>query len=634
MSSGSEGIVVPSDIDVVFVSDAFSDQYLGGAELTTDAIIEGCGDTRVFRLNSRDVNKQSLASATDKFWIFGNFFGMDLNLIPTIVANINYAIVDYDYKYCRYRSPEKHETIENKPCDCPDSIHGKMISSFFYGADHLFWMSKKQQDIYVDKFPFLESKNNTVLSSVFSRGFFERVNYLKNLHNVEDKSDKWIIVGSDSWIKGVQSAEKHCVDNNLEYEIVRNLSHDDLLEKLVLSKGLVFLPPGGDTCPRITIEAKMLGCELIINDNVQHKDEKWFSNYTRILEDYLKKRPGVFWEKIRSILDRVPTTSGYTTTKDCISQAYPFEQCIMSMLAFCDQVVVVDGGSKDGTWERLQELSFAHSRLLVERRERDWNHKRFAVFDGLQKAYARSLCTGDFCWQQDSDEIVHEEDYEKIKLLVTQIPKSMNLISLPVVEYWGGGDKVRVDVNPWKWRLSRNRAHITHGIPKHLRRVDENGDLYAGMGTDGCDYIDKDTYEVIPCANFYTQQVDRVKQASMNGDHRSLEHYENWFNNVISTLPGVHHYSWYDLERKIKTYRGYWSKHWQSLYDVVQEDTPENNMFFEKAWSEVTDDEIKNLSKKLASEMGGWIFHSRVDFSKATPSIDCERGEPEIMRNM
>ena len=50
-------------------------------------------------------------------------------------------------------------------------------------------------------------------------------------------------------------------------------------------------------------------------------------------------------------------------------------------------------------------------------------------------------------------------------------------------------------------------------------------------------------------------------------------------NNVIENLPGVHHYSWYDLERKINTYKNYWSQHWQSLYNITQEDTPENNMF-------------------------------------------------------
>ena len=32
------------------------------------------------------------------------------------------------------------------------------------------------------------------------------------------------------------------------------------------AKGLVFLPKGGDTCPRLVIEAKLLGCDIVTND--------------------------------------------------------------------------------------------------------------------------------------------------------------------------------------------------------------------------------------------------------------------------------------------------------------------------------------------------------------------------------
>ena len=40
---------------------------------------------------------------------------------------------------------------------------------------------------------------------------------------------------------------------------------------------------------------------------------------------------------------------------------------------------------------------------------------RHAVFDGAQKAEARSRCTGDFLWQMDADEVVHENEnqYDK-----------------------------------------------------------------------------------------------------------------------------------------------------------------------------------------------------------------------------
>jgi glycosyltransferase involved in cell wall biosynthesis len=302
------------------------------------------------------------------------------------------------------------------------------------------------------------------------------------------------------------------------------------------------------------------------------------------------------------------------------------------MLGFCDQVVVVDGGSTDGTWEILQKLSSEDDRIIIDQNIRDWDHPRFAVFDGLQKAYARSLCTGEWCWQMDSDEIVHESDYNKVKNLIKQMPKTMHLLALPVIEYWGGSEKVRIDVNPWKWRLSKNLPHITHGIPKGLRKYDDEGRLYAAPGTDGCDYINTENYNEIPCVNFYNQDIHTVRLTALQNDTDHIEAYENWFNNVINQLPGVHHYSWHDLERKIKTYKNYWSKHWQSMYNIEQQDTPENNMFFDKKWKDVTNKEIKELAEKLKDKMGGWIFHNKVNFENPTPHVYIEREEPEIMR--
>ena len=69
-----------------------------------------------------------------------------------------------------------------------------------------------------------------------------------------------------------------------------------------------------------------------------------------------------------------------------------------------------------------------------------------------------------------------KETMIKIKNLASKIPQTIDLVCLPVIEFWGDKGKVRIDVNPWKWRLSRNRPHITHGIPKDLRRFDEEGE--------------------------------------------------------------------------------------------------------------------------------------------------------------
>ena len=55
-------------------------------------------------------------------------------------------------------------------------------------------------------------------------------------------------------------------------------------------------------------------------------------------------------------------------------------------------------------------------------------------------------------------------------------------------------------------------------------------------------------------------------------------------------------------------------------------------MFFDKPWSEVTEKEMDEMSRKLSSEMGGWVFHSKVDFSKPTPHVTIEREHPEVMK--
>jgi glycosyltransferase involved in cell wall biosynthesis len=617
------------DCQIVFVSDSFVDEYVGGAELSSEALLTS-SPFSVFRLKSSDVSMEILEKGYQKYWIFGNYANLKKELIPTICTNMRYSVIEFDYKYCKYRSAEKHNTIEQSPCDCSNDINGKLVSAFMYAAKSLWWMSEKQQDTYEKLFPFLKQKNSTVLSSVFDDATFALLKVYKQKYS-QAKDDKWIVCGSPSWIKGTDNAVQWCKDNNKNYEVVWNVPYEQMLEKFAKSEGFVFLPNGADTCPRQVIEAKLLGCKLHLNDNVQHKDEIWFNTDDMFdTEAYLYMCRDRFWNSIKVDMEYRPTLSGYTTVKDCIRQDYPFKECIQSMLGFCDEVVVVDGGSDDGTWEELQTIAEADNRVVIHQQKRNWEHPRFAVFDGAQKALARSLCSGDFCWQQDSDEVVNEEDQKKIKELIRHIPSGVALVALPVVEYWGSTEKVRLDINVSKWRLSRNLPHITHGIPAHLRKFDENGELYSAQGSDGCDYIRSDNYTPIPFANFIMPDAEKLRyDAVFDADAKNT--FETWYDDVVKKLPVVHHFSWFNIERKIKTYKGYWQKHWCSLYDIKLDDIAENNMFFQKPWRDVSNEEISAMSKKLASLMGGWIFHRPVDFSKKTNYMKISSALPANM---
>jgi len=618
---------------IVFVSDFFIDDYVGGAELTTDAIIKSC-PVKYDTLKSNEVTMELLRSGYEKYWVFGNFANLNFDLIPTIIANIKYSVLEYDYKFCKYRSVEKHMLTEQTDCDCHNDSYGKIVSAFMHGAVSSWWMSEKQFDIHCERFPFYRENNATILSSVFHGGFFEKLHEIRNRENYGENRNGWIVLGSTSWVKGRDAALKWCEENDKEHEVIWDIPYDDVIERLATAEGFVYLPAGSDTCPRMVIEAKLLGCKIVLNEHVQHKDELWFNTDNQVeTESYLYAARERFWSAIKSEMDYNPTLSGYTTTLNCIKHNYPWRETITSMLGFCDDVVVVDGGSDDGTWEQLEEWAESETCLSVHKVSRNWNHERFAVFDGAQKAEARTRCSGNFCWQQDADEVVHESDYEKIRQMVRNFPRHADLMCLPVIEYWGGPNKVRCDINPWKWRLSRNKDVITHGIPRELQVFDDAGHIYASPGTDGCDYVHANTFERIPHLGFYTKEIDDCRNAAVMGDETSLEKYGAWYKNVTELLPSVHHYSWFNLPRKIKTYRDYWSKHWQSLYNIEQEDTSENNMFFDKSWSNVSDDDIKTLSERLSKEMGGWVFHTKVDFSKKTPHISLPQGHPSIIQN-
>ena len=210
--------LLSEDSKIVFVSDLFLSDYTGGAELTSQALIDS-SPYKIDSVHSKDVSMSLLEKGHDKFWIFGNFAQMNLELIPTIVANMNYSVLEYDYKFCKYRSPEKHRYAESTDCNCAEEMQGKLISTFYHGAKSLWFMSEKQMFRYKEKFPTLD--NCSVLSSVFDESFFEKVNSLKN---VKDRNG-WIVLGSSSWIKGAAAAEKWCKENSLDYEVVWGLEN-------------------------------------------------------------------------------------------------------------------------------------------------------------------------------------------------------------------------------------------------------------------------------------------------------------------------------------------------------------------------------------------------------------------------
>jgi len=281
--------------------------------------------------------------------------------------------------------------------------------------------------------------------------------------------------------------------------------------------------------------------------------------------------------------------SGYTTVYNCEKLGIPYIESVKSMLGFCDEVVVVDGCSDDGSYEKLQQLSEQDPRLKVYQNTFDWSEPGV---DGIQKAFARALCEHEFLWQQDADEVVHEDDYSKIKLITKRFPTNVDILHLPVVELWGGVSEATGRHHAWKWRMSRNNPEITHGIHASARLTDEKtGKIYAMNGmSDGCEPVNVMNNEMLKHTGFYNDQLEAARR-------HIPEHYAGGMNEIFDRLPSVWHTSWMNLPNKIVQLKkgGTWDKLWSLLY---QKESMERFPGVE------TEEQIKELAKKLY-EQGG-----------------------------
>lgn len=293
--AGIKVFYIPKKIEYVIVSDMFAEDYSGGAELTLDAILQK-SPGNIFKIHSMALTPEIIENNKDKKWILGNFSQAPKEALITLATSgVNFFVIECDYKYCKWRSSHLHKLKENIECDCHKQQNGIFIRGLYQRANKVFFMSIGQMNEYIKLFPQAKPNNFVVQSSTFKDSILENLKNLRNTRKEAGFEDKWAILSGGSWIKAEKQTIEWCESKNMTYELIGGLKHKDFLKKLSTMKGLVFRPAGFDTCPRIVIEAKLLGLDCILNKNVQHKDENWFKGSIQECENYLMTRADDFW---------------------------------------------------------------------------------------------------------------------------------------------------------------------------------------------------------------------------------------------------------------------------------------------------------------------------------------------------
>lgn len=310
--------------------------------------------------------------------------------------------------------------------------------------------------------------------------------------------------------------------------------------------------------------------------------------------------------------------SGYTTTYNCNDIDAPYVESIRSMLGFCHEVVVVDGGSNDGTLEVLQQLARSDKRVRVYVEPVDLTHPRWAIhLECSLKAKARLLCEGELLWEMSNEEIVSPHESAKIvelaqgaKELLIDTPALL----LPVVYLWGNLSTIRGDRPRFTPRLSRNDPRITHGIPKAALLHDELGNRYPRFEGP----VATPTISQLIWIDSGVEVPSRVPQPFSDIDRKGV-----WSSSdlatSLNTLPITVHTGDINLTRSLRRARSFFPGYYNSAFKELEFDSARWNPFFKAPWGLLSEDDLATIEEQLSLDTSCELFvDQEVDKKKRT----------------
>ena len=104
--------------------------------------------------------------------------------------------------------------------------------------------------------------------------------------------------------------------------------------------------------------------------------------------------------------------SAFTFIRNGSIFGFPYIESIKSIMPIVDEFVVNVGYGEDDTIERIRSIGDRKIRII----ESHWNDnmKQAGYVYGQQKMIAQFNCTGDWAFYLEADEIVHENDLQRI----------------------------------------------------------------------------------------------------------------------------------------------------------------------------------------------------------------------------
>jgi hypothetical protein len=166
--------------------------------------------------------------------------------------------------------------------------------------------------------------------------------------------------------------------------------------------------------------------------------------------------------------------SGFTIVRNAVKFNYPAVASIRSILPICDEFIVNVGDSQDGTLELICSIQSPKIRII----QSQWDMGQGSEVLSQQTNLALKECKGDWAFYLQSDEVIHEADLRKLKLVMRYYlnKKDIDALRFRWFHFYGSFWRYRVD---YGWYQKQDR------IIRNNRQIESYGDAFAFRRIDG-----------------------------------------------------------------------------------------------------------------------------------------------------
>ncbi len=399
---------------VILVSDLFSNEVIGGAEICNEAIVNYFLQNNIFveKIRTSDIDKNYLSLNKDNSFLIANFMNLSEENKQFFINNLykKYIIIEHDHKYARNNNPSIYTNFlipEN------EIINKK----FFQSAKAVLAQSSLHADVITRN---LNLNNLVNLSgNVWTK---DQISILsKNLNN--EKTIDYAIFETRNKNKGMIAAIDYCVKNKLNYTLIPLLEYKKFIEVLSTVKTLVFFPQWLETFSRVSVEAKILGCKILSNSLIGASSESFFKQQPQEIINYIEDcsiripqtildifndKKIIFYEK-----PKLPTISIITSLYKAEKYIENFLENITKQTIFDDcELILIDAYYTDKQYSIIKQYQEKYSNIKYYKLDKDpgiygcWNL-------GIKYSTGEYICNSnvDDCREIENLEILRKHLY-------------------------------------------------------------------------------------------------------------------------------------------------------------------------------------------------------------------------------